>query len=213
MHPTAAFAAPPEPADSWAGLYLHPAMTGEGARRLVSTPFRLQKSVGGLGSVLPVKASPTLTGNHPAVSVPGSPSGQQIPASSISGRTRRALPFCRLHQADATTEACEDVYRHDVKRTAIRHVENREIKIRCFVSIPHHDPSIGLGASSVDGVEPLRALIPGTFDLETNQRAVAINRKVVGKPISYWPQHPESSLEEFRHNGGFRDVGCELGVQ
>ena len=45
--------------DLWSGLYLHPVRKDEGARRLVSTPSPL---VAGLGSVSPVKASPTLTG-------------------------------------------------------------------------------------------------------------------------------------------------------
>src|SRR3989338_2686882 len=68
MHPTSVFTAPMFPWSSWSGLYLHPFVFQQGGCPPSSLYTFPPYTSGGLGSVLPFRVSPTLTGYHLSVS-------------------------------------------------------------------------------------------------------------------------------------------------
>ena len=195
----------------WSGLYLDPVtracLRDEGPRRLVSTPsprlhFALldNAKLGGLGSVLPVKAPPNLTGVTRSF-LTGQPIGQQIPTPLERLRPRSPLPFVRLHQADATTIAGEDLDRHHVTDPAVRYVQDCEIEIFLLIPVSTHPAPVGFRPPSVDGIQVLRALIPGALDLYAKERAAAVNGQVVWETIPHRLKHSEPPSQEFRHDG------------
>jgi len=92
-------------------------------------------------------------------------------------------------------------------------IQDREIEVPLFIQITKHAASVGFSPTDVDGIQPLRRLVPRAFDLYANERAVAIHGQIVGQAITYRPKDPKPPFQELRHSGRFRDVGFELSVQ
>ena len=152
-------------------------------------------------------------GCHPAVSVPGSPLGQQVPSLSVCCRSRPPLTLIILHEADPAPITREHVNRQHIKHVPIQQIQDCEIKIGRVIRTSHHNAPVCLRATRITGIEGFRLVTPRAFHLETKQSAALFNREVICKAVPHWPENPKPPLKEFGHHGRFRNVSFELGVQ